>query len=192
MLGLVVTVFAVAILGLFSSLFALVVTRVPVLRTPVEHLPAIAGELGALEGRRLVDAGCADARTLVQLCRLTGAQGVGYELNGPVALVAALRLLLTSGTGRTRVRWADYRRSDFEDVDAVYCFLMPSAMRTLADKCSEEMRVGGLLVSFMWPVPDREPLRTVQLGPRADPLFVYAVESLRSEQAERTGSSVSP
>ena len=46
----------------FSSLFALVVTRVPVVRTPVEVLDAIV-ELNPLKpDRMVVDAGCADAR----------------------------------------------------------------------------------------------------------------------------------
>ena len=167
----VVCLFALAILTLLSSLYALAVTGVPVLRTPAIALDELVEALGDVQPALIVDAGCSDGRSLRRLCRATGAPGRGYELNGFVWLWAWLRARLFVWDCKLSIRWADYRRADFEGVDLVYAFLMPSAMRLLGEKCQEEMAEGTLLVSLMWPVPDWEPVRTCELGPRKDPLY---------------------
>jgi len=47
----------VAFFALLSSIFALAITRVPVVRTPVDFLQEIAGQIGALDSGVIVDAG---------------------------------------------------------------------------------------------------------------------------------------
>jgi hypothetical protein len=180
MLWILFAVAALFSLGLLSSLFALVSTRVPVVRTPPEVLPAIAQAFGALPGQVLVDAGCADGRTLRALCTASGAVGRGYELNGPVWLVGLLRAVLSRERRRARVRlyWRDFYRCELEGAAGVYCFLMPHVMQRIGRKCAEEMRPGTLLVSYLWEVPGWVPHSIVKLGPREDPIFVYKIPAV--------------
>ncbi len=170
---LVIGLFGLAFLAFGSSVYALAVTRVPVLRTPAELLPAIRASIGLADGQVLVDAGCGDGRALVSLCQGTRARGRGYELNGPMWLAAWLRVLFGGKAGRIRIVWKDFMRSELEDVDVVYCYLMPGTMQQVADKCAEEMAPGGRLVSFMWAVPGWEPDEILPVGRLEDPVYVY-------------------
>lgn len=172
---LIVGLFGIAFLALGSSLFALAVTRVPVLRTPIEVLEQARSALGLRDGQVIVDAGCADARALITLCRTSQVRGRGYELNGPVWLVGLLRVVLAGLTGRLRVRWRDFFRCDLEDVDLVYCYLMPGLMQRVAEKCATEMPPGGRLVSFLWSVPGWEPSQVLRLGRAGDAVYVYTL-----------------
>ena len=178
---LVVILIVVAFLALLSSLYALAVTGVPVVRTPAEFLPEIAAEIGAGRETIIVDAGCADARTLLAFCDSTGASGRGYELNGPVWLAALARVLFSGRAGRVKVLWKDFFRCELEDVDVVFCHLMPAAMPRIGAKCAEEMRAGTRLLSYLWEVPGWTARKVVKLGPREDPLFVYEIPALCQE-----------
>jgi len=172
---LVVSVIVVVFLALLSSLYALVVTGVPVVRTPREFLDQIAAEIGGSGDVTIVDAGCADARTLLAFCGTAGVRGRGYELNGPVWLAGLARVLFSKRSGRVRVYWKDFFRCELEDVDVVYCHLMPAVMARIGAKCAEEMRAGTRLLSYLWEVPGWTPQKIVKLGRREDPLFVYEV-----------------
>lgn len=168
-----VSLIVLAFSMLLWSLIVLGLTRVPVVRTPLDHLAEIATACGADGGELIIDAGCADGRTLIGLCRLCGARGRGYEMNLPVAVAGKLRAVF-SGRGLTlKIKLGDFFRCELEDADVVYCYLMPGLMKRVADKCAEEMRPGCRLVSYMWNVPDRTPEKTLWLGPRRDPLYVY-------------------
>ena len=172
---LVVILIVVVFLALLSSLYALAVTGVPVVRTPAEFLPEIAEEIGGGKGTTIVDAGCGDARTLLAFCAAAGVNGRGYELNGPVWLAGLIRVLFSGRGGRVRVYWRDFFRCELEDVDVVYCHLMPAVMARIGVKCAEEMRAGTRLLSYLWEVPGWTPLKTIKLGRREDPLFVYEI-----------------
>jgi hypothetical protein len=175
LLTLTLIAFALLLAGLVSSLFALTVTRVPVLRTPGALLDGLGAALAPRPGQLVVDVGAADGRALMALCAAPGVRGRGYELNGPVWLWGSLRLLLCGRAGRVRLRWADYRRAELEQADLVYAFLMPAAMPALGRKCLEELRPGARLASFLWPVPGWTPAQVIPLGRRGDPLYVYVI-----------------
>jgi hypothetical protein len=172
---LVVILIMLIFLALLSSLYALVVTGVPVVRTPAEFLLEIAAEVGGDKDFTIVDAGCGDARTLLAFCTAAGVRGRGYELNGPVWLAGLARVLFSGKAGQVKVYWKDFFRCELEDADVVYCHLMPAVMARIGAKCSEEMRAGTRLLSYLWEVPGWTPLKTVKLGPREDPLFVYEI-----------------
>ncbi len=170
---LVAILIVVVFLGLLSSLYALAVTGVPVVRTPAEFLSEIAAEVGGEAGTTIVDAGCGDARTLLAFCRAEGVSGRGYELNGPMWLFGLIRVLFSGRAGRVRLYWRDFFRCELEDVDVVYCHLMPAVMGRIGAKCAEEMRPGTRLVSYLWEVPGWTASKILKLGRRQDPLFVY-------------------
>jgi len=201
---LVVGLFGIAFLAFGSSVYALAVTRVPVLRTPAELLPAIREGLALVEGQVLVDAGCGDGRTLVALCRGARVRGRGYELSGPMWLAAWVRVLASGSAGRIRIAWKDFLRCELEDADVVYCYLMPGAMQPVADKCAEEMAPGGRLVSFLWAVPDWEPDQVLLVGRLRDPVYIYRLPAKpkpvdaamaageRSQENDRQNSDPAP
>jgi len=193
LLPLVLTAFGLVFLGLASSLYALAVTRVPVLRTPRALLEELRLALAPGAGQLVVDAGAADGRTLAALCAAPGVRGLGFELNGPVWLWGSLRLLFAGRAGRVRLAWADFRRAELEQVDLVYAFLMPAAMAEVWRKCLEELRPGARLASYLWEVPGLAPTRIVPLGRRGDPLYVYEVPSEgAAQQAAPTGRKLDP
>lgn len=186
---LILGLFGLAFLGFGSSVFALAVTRVPVLRTPVGVLREIRQAIGLQAGQVLVDAGCADGRALRVLCDRSGVRGRGYELNGPVWLVAWLRLGSGPARRRLRVYWRDFHRGELEDVDVVYCYLMPAAMERVARKCAREMPAGGRLVSFLWEVPGWQPSAVLAVGPLRDRVFIYDVHGCGEPGLETTAPS---
>jgi SAM-dependent methyltransferase len=165
----------VVFFALCSSLFALVATSVPVVRTPEKMLEEIAQLIDAKKGQTIVDAGCGDARALLAFCAGRGARGRGYELNGPLKLFAVFRVLFAGQRKSIKIYFGNFFRCELEDVDLVYCFLMPGVMRRVGNKCLEEMRPGSRLVSYLWEVPDWEPTETIYLGARQDPLFIYVL-----------------
>jgi hypothetical protein len=173
LLPLTLIAFGLLFAGLVSSLYALAVTRVPVLRTPRALLAELHQALAPRPGQLVVDAGAADGQALAALCAAPGVRGRGYELNGPVWLWGSLRLLVSGRAGRVRLRWADFRRAELEQADLVYAFLMPAAMSAVGKKCLEELRPGARLASYLWSVPGWTPSRVIPLGRRGDPLYVY-------------------
>ncbi len=172
----VVSLILVVFFALCSSLFALVATSVPVVRTPEKMLAEISKLIDVQEDQTIVDAGCGDARALLALCAGRGARGRGYELNGPLKLFAMFRVLFAGQRKSIKIYFRNFFRCELEDVDLVYCFLMPGVMRRVGTKCLEEMRPGTRLVSYLWEVPDWEPSETILLGARQDPLFIYVLE----------------
>lgn len=182
----VALVFGLLLIGVFSSVYALAHSRVPVVRTPAEHLDAIASALPLAPGDRVVDAGCADGRVLRALCRREGVNGLGLELNGAVWAWAWARTRLSPVRRRVRVRWADLFRADFEDASVVYAFLMPHLLPRLYQKCCEEMRPGTLLATYLFEVPNRDPERVILLGRRQDPLCLYRINDRPEDARPKT------
>jgi SAM-dependent methyltransferase len=172
-LCLTLCLFGLGFLGILSSVWALTVTRVPVLRTPAALLSGIRAALDPGAGQVVVDAGCADGRTLLALCEREDVTGRGFELNGPVWLLARMKVLFAGRSARVHIRWGDFFRGDLEDVDLVYCYLMPGLMPEVAAKCLEEMRPGSRLASFQWQVPGWQAEQVVPLGALGDPLYIY-------------------
>ncbi|NMB75470.1 MAG: hypothetical protein GYA21_10130 [Myxococcales bacterium] len=182
----VILVFVFLMILALSSVFALAQSRVPVVRTPTQHLDAITTALALAPGSLVVDAGCADGRLLRSLCRREGVRGLGLELNGGVWLWAWARTRLSPVRDRVRIRWADLFRQDFEEADLVYAFLMPHLLPRLYDKCAEEMRPGSLLATYLFEVPGRDPERVILLGKRKDPLHIYRLERAASPDRPKT------
>lgn len=182
----VILLFVLLMILALSSVFALATSRVPVVRTPAEHLDAIATALSLAPGSLVVDAGCADGRLLRRLCQREGVRGLGLELNGGVWLWAWASTRLSPVRARVRVRWADLFRHDLEEVDLVYAFLMPHLLARLYEKCVEEMRPGSLLATYLFEVPGRDPERVILLGKRKDPLHIYRIAGAPSPPRPKT------
>ena len=172
---LVVSIIALVFGGLVSSLFSLLSTGVPVLRTAPHLIADIKKAIGLREGQVLADLGCADARTLISLLDNQMARGRGYELNGPIWLAALVRVLWSTNRSSVSVHWRDFFRADLDDVDHAFCYLMPGLMRRVYQKCQEEMPEGSFLYSLFWPVPDCEPFRCVTLDSSGDSLYIYRI-----------------
>ncbi len=174
-LWLIIGIFTICMVGVGSSFLALALTGVPVVRTPIKVIKKIKSHLGIKKDDVIVDAGCADARAIVELCKGTGARGRGFELNGPMWLIGFFRVMLSGSVFSVRVYWKNFFRAELEDVDMVFCYLMPGSMVRVAKKCHEEMNEGTNLVSYLWSVPTWEPEEILWIGPMKDPVYIYKI-----------------
>ncbi|MBB2493728.1 class I SAM-dependent methyltransferase [Aquipseudomonas ullengensis] len=101
---------------------------------------------------RFIDLGCGLGGTLVQLARdYPNARLHGVETAPLVFLCAWLRCLPYANC---QVRYRSLWRETLTQYDVVYCFLSPAPMPELWQKARREMRVGSLLISNTFEIPD--------------------------------------
>ncbi|MES2126712.1 MAG: class I SAM-dependent methyltransferase [Pseudomonadota bacterium] len=75
--------------------------------------------------------------------------------------------------GRTRFTRGDYELLDFGAYDAVFAYLSPAAMPALFAKARAEMRPGGMLISYEFPIPGQTPSETIAPQGRGPALYVW-------------------
>lgn len=133
---------------------------------------ALARQLPAHHGARLIDLGAGVGSVVCRLARLRpDAQVVGVE-NAPATwLVGRLR---TYALGNCEWYWKDLWRTDLAAFDVAYAFLSPAPMAELWRKVEREMRPGSMLVSNSFPVPGRDPDEVIDLDDaRRTRLYCY-------------------
>ncbi len=138
-------------------------------------LPATGG--GVVLGRpgtdfKVLDLGCGDGGLLSRLakarpdCHFTGIE------HAPLPwLVAKLRSLRLSNLA---IRRGDFWQEPLGEYGLVYAFLSPAPMPQLWEKARAEMKIGAVLVSNSFAVPDVAPDSIVAVADRrATRLYVY-------------------
>jgi SAM-dependent methyltransferase len=170
-------VFLAALLGavaavLIVHLVAAARNAVPPVLTPPEAVAEVLRELKLPVRGKLVDLGCGDGRVLAAALMMQPAlEAVGVE-NNPVMLARAkLRL-----KGRARLVLGDILKQSLRGTDRVFVYLGPGLMAELEPRFERELPKGARVVSQQYPLPNRKPVRVVQLAhakPYAKQLFVY-------------------
>jgi len=64
------------------------------------------------------------------------------------------------------LRWRkkDLLQTDYRSADIIYCFLNIPTMAKLARRLSEHGRPNGLLISYIFPLPGHEPVKTLVIN----------------------------
>lgn len=107
-------------------------------------------------GQTLVDLGSGDGRFL-RAAAQRGIRAIGFEINPLLWLISLVvcwpyRRLVT-------IRLADFWRVQLPETDAVYVFLIERYMAKLDRKLTREARRPLRLVSYVFSVPGKKPIR---------------------------------
>mgnify|MGYP002725698941 CR=1 FL=1 len=121
-------------------------------------------------GMKLYELGCGDARLVVASSKQFGIEGVGVELSILQMIAAKIRVFLTKAN--VKILWRNLFKVDLSDADIVYLFLMPEAYEKIRSKFEAELKSGTWVISYVWPIPEWEPIK-VDKKDNASDLYVY-------------------
>jgi hypothetical protein len=169
MMALAVALMLAMVVGLWS-LWALGTTGVPVVASTEAVREAALDALQLRPGDTFVDLGCGFGGVILA-ARRRRVRAYGYELNLAVWFVTWARNLADWGA---HIRLGDSRKSRLGRADAIYAYLMPHAMRQLADPLGR-LRPGTRVASVSFPVPGWSPERTIEVGLRKEPIYLYVI-----------------
>lgn len=143
-------------------LFAFVVLfGAPFLPTQKAQIKAALNLLDLKKGQTLLELGCGDGRVLRAAAK-RGINGVGYELN-PV-LVLAAKIYTYKYRHLVIIKWGNYWRTSWPEVDGVYIFLLDRYMSKLEKKLLQEKeqwhkKSKTKLASYTFKMPHKKPTK---------------------------------
>lgn len=105
------------------------------------------------KGQTLLELGCGDGRVL-RAAAQRGLNGVGYELNPLLVVVAWLNTLRYHR--QVSIRWGNYWTAVWPPMDGIYVFLLDKYMARLDNKIKLQGRPVKL-ASFAFKVPGQKP-----------------------------------
>lgn len=100
-------------------------------------------------GQTVIDPGCGDGRLLLAAAA-SGATAVGFEISLPTYFLARLRTFRRKSIS---VRFGNFWKHDFSDVDVILCYLLPSAMEKFEREIWPTLKPGCRLVSHAFKLP---------------------------------------
>jgi len=159
-MGIVIVVFTV-LLACFAFVVLFGAPYLPTLRPQIE---AALDLLDLEPGQTMLELGCGDGRILVAAAK-RGWNGVGYELNPVMALIA--RLHTWRYRSQVRIVWGDFWRADWPTADGIFAFILPRFMVRLNKKITQQRMRKLKVVSFAFKIPKR-PIITEREG-----VFLY-------------------
>jgi cyclopropane fatty-acyl-phospholipid synthase-like methyltransferase len=142
---------------------------VPYLPTHKKQAKTMMDLAGIKEGTKVVDLGSGAGRLLFLAAR-RGAYATGYELNPFLALWTKVAARVFGLHKKVTVRTRDLYGAKLAEFDVVFTFLMNRPMKKLENKLFSELKPGALIVSYTFPIPNKEPIV------RKDAIFVYRVD----------------
>lgn len=123
------------------------------------------------KGELLFDFGCGDGRVL----KVAGEQGIrsrGYEVSFLFYCIAKSRFLFSFP--RPEIFFRSFWKADVSDADVVFFFLTPRVYEKLGEKLFQELKTGARIISYVWPIPSREPF-AVRKKEGFPPVYFYRV-----------------
>jgi SAM-dependent methyltransferase len=123
-------------------------------------------------GQVLYDLGCGDGRVLRAAAKRYGVRAVGFEVNPMAWVLARIR---TFGLRGVKVKFRDFRRTDLDRADVVFCYLFPDVMKSIVGKLEAELKPGARVASANFPISSWQPEAIVRpgTGRHADPIYFY-------------------
>lgn len=108
-------------------------------------------------GQRLIDLGSGDGKLLVAAAK-RGIHATGYEINPILWLISYLRLRPYRKLARVYCR--NFWRVALPPADVIYVFLIERYMVKLDDKMNAEVHTPTKLISYVFQIPGRSPVRS--------------------------------
>lgn len=119
------------------------------------------------------DLGCGDGRVVIEAARLSGARGVGVDLDPKLVRLAEANAMRAGVSGQVSFLTQDLFETDLRDASVVLLFLWPEINRRLLPKLLRELRPGARIVSNMHDMGDYVATRRITLRDGAQPHHVY-------------------
>ncbi len=144
----------------------------PYWQTPPAVVEAMLELAELAPGERLLDLGCGDGRIVIAAAR-RGAQALGVDID-PSRIVEARRAARDAGLAeRAEFREADMFATPLGQADVVTLYLLGHVNAWLGPRLLAECRPGARIVSHAFPMGDRPPAATRQVG--ATTIYLWIV-----------------
>ena len=109
----------------------LAVKRLPFEPTPNAQVLNLVGIVRPRSSDVIYDPGCGDGRLLIQLCKDSGATGIGYEINPDIAKLARTRVAKAGLSERITIWNIDSTLVSMTGASVVVCYLFPGVLKKL-------------------------------------------------------------
>ena len=127
---------------------------------------------GIKTGDIVYDFGSGTGCVASYVAKKTGANVTGIELSYPFYLFSKVRNSLV-GAKNVKILNKDFFQQNIGDADYVFCFLTPRAMKKLGEKFKSELSVGSKVISYVFKIPDWEPITVDCGGGSRASIYVY-------------------
>ena len=112
---------------------------------------------GLQPDEKLYDLGAGDGRVLLMASKEFDAQATGIEIGPVQCLLGWLRIWLSGGRHRARIRYGNFYKADVRNADVVFVYLTSKQTSRLSEKLAQELRPGARVVSIAADFPDWQP-----------------------------------
>lgn len=159
-------------LVLYPTLSALV-NGAPFVPTPMLAVEKMLKAANLKKGQRVYDIGCGDGRIVHEATKRYGVKATGFELSPFVYVVARVRKLLWRS--KAEIKFANFKKRDISDADAIFCYLLPETLERLAPKLQAELKDGAKLISYAFPVTSWKETKKIprDAAKRLSPIWIY-------------------
>jgi len=129
----------------------------PWLPTRRVDVDALLDDVDIKSGQLFLELGCGDGRVVAAAAK-RGARAIGYEINPLLWLIASVRCL--PQYPRAKIRLGNFWSVNLAQADVVMIFLIDRFMARFETKAKQQMRPGSKLVSYVFRLPKKRPLRS--------------------------------
>ncbi len=146
------------------------VSAAPWVPTKKPDLERIQKLLALQSDDRFIELGAGNGRVSRHLARTSAADIDGVELSVLPWFWANVHNKISRSSAKTRMK--SLYSTNLQDKTAVYMFLMPEVYKKIKGKLTSELPKGARVVSYVWPIPDWEPVKVDTLENGND-LYLY-------------------
>lgn len=146
----------------------------PFIVTRKKVIAKILSELDIREGAKIYELGCGQAGFLRALRKkFPRSELIGVEYQLLPYLIGGMQSALTNS--KIKFKKKNIFKLNLRDADLIYCYLNPKTMARLEGKFKAECRPGTEVISYQFPLPNKQPEKVV-IGPsEKDKVYFYKI-----------------
>lgn len=152
------------VLYLFEAYRVLFLRNAPYVRSSTRLVQRIIDEVDFKEQALVYDLGCGDGKFIRQLVKTKKVRVIGYEYFLVPYLIGVVINFFSKD--KINIRYEDFFKADFKNVDYIFCFLMPKQMSLLETKFKKELKPGALVISNTFAFANWAAEKIITLKPR--------------------------